>query len=505
MFRVSVITGMFKAILNSLSVANYAILASTLLILARYLYQYLNHPLRHYPGPRIAALSKWYKFYFDVLQDGGFLEHLEKLHIQYGPVVRVGPNEVHFSNPRAYGDIYFVGSKFTKDPELYDAFDQSSSSFACVDPHAAKIRRELLGPVFSRSRIIKIQSVIQEKVDHLIRRLTSGDPENPVNLFLAFRAATMDIIMLYCFAESFESLDADKFEHPILLSVISSVPMIWPLKYFPWLIPMVAHGPQWLIKHLLPAMKGYFDLFALFSNRIDRAIASPESLYLEDHETVFHCLLSGKGDAPSKRSLLEESITLLGAGSETVGAVVTAGVYHVLSNLRSRERLMQELNNAWPSLDMTVKYQDLEKLPYLTAVIKESIRLSHGVVTPLPRVVGPSDSIICGHPIPAGTTVSIGITFVHANPDVFHDPDQFIPERWFVDDIKEIEAKYFVPFSKGPRMCLGHNLAWCELYLLFANIFRKTGYPSEDFAFRQYWIPVFRGKQMHGFVTQKSE
>lgn len=115
MFRVSVITDMLKAILNSLSVTKYAILASTLLILAGHLYQYLNHPLRHYPGPRIAALSKWYKFYFDVLQDGGFLEHLEKLHIQYGmitlcilclrvlicsnlgPVVRVGPNEVHYN------------------------------------------------------------------------------------------------------------------------------------------------------------------------------------------------------------------------------------------------------------------------------------------------------------------------------------------------------------------------------------------------------------------------
>ncbi|KAJ6598646.1 cytochrome P450, partial [Mycena sp. CBHHK59/15] len=49
----------------------------------------------------------------------------------------------------------------------------------------------------------------------------------------------------------------------------------------------------------------------------------------------------------------------------------------------------------------------------------------------------------------------------------------FNPERWLQPISKEIEGKYFVPFSKGPRMCLGLNLAWCELYLLFANIFRK--------------------------------
>ncbi len=50
-----------------------------------------------------------------------------------------------------------------------------------------------------------------------------------------------------------------------------------------------------------------------------------------------------------------------------MGAVVTVGVYHVLSDLRSRERLLQELNNALPSLDMSVKYHDLEKLPYLVS------------------------------------------------------------------------------------------------------------------------------------------
>ncbi|KAJ7236911.1 hypothetical protein C8J57DRAFT_1521299 [Mycena rebaudengoi] len=54
-------------------------------------------PLRNYLGPWLAAFTKWYKGYFDVLRDGGFLEHLKWLHKKYGPVVRIGPNEVHFS------------------------------------------------------------------------------------------------------------------------------------------------------------------------------------------------------------------------------------------------------------------------------------------------------------------------------------------------------------------------------------------------------------------------
>jgi hypothetical protein len=78
---------------------------------------------------------------------------------------------------------------------------------------------------------------------------------------------------------------------------------------------------------------------------------------------------------------------------------------------------------------------------------------------------------------------------MHNEPSVFPDPLKFNPERWLQKDTRELE-NHFVPFSRGPRMCLGfkyvsrlasgvqtadlrRSLAWCELYLIFANIFRK--------------------------------
>lgn len=91
------------------------------------------------------------------------------------------------------------------------------------------------------------------------------------------------------------------------------------------------------------------------------------------------------------------------------------------------------------------------------------------------------------------TTVAIGVTFVHLNPQVYTDPETFRPERWLEDGADALENGYFVPFSKGSRMCLGHkcaiilcyetmafvphpfvSLAWCEMYLALASIFRKT-------------------------------
>lgn len=90
------------------------------------------------------------------------------------------------------------------------------------------------------------------------------------------------------------------------------------------------------------------------------------------------------------------------------------------------------------------------------------------------------------------TVVSSGSTFMHNNAEVFPDPFVFDPERWLKpkEEVRELE-NHLVPFSRGPRMCLGFkyasswfldveivtntsdSLAWCELYLIFANFFRK--------------------------------
>jgi len=88
--------------------------------------------------------------------------------------------------------------------------------------------------------------------------------------------------------------------------------------------------------------------------------------------------------------------------------------------------------------------------------------------------------------------------FLHMNPDVFPDPYTFNPDRWLVENINEMMLD-LAPFSKGPRMCLGLNLAWCELYLIFGNIFRRldlelhvTEDTIDDFAVEKcgdYFVP----------------
>lgn len=206
------------------------------------------------------------------------------------------------------------------------------------------------------------------QVDKLVTRILSYQDVKPCNLFMAIRSATLDIITSYCFAKSFDALDDPNFEHPILLGVSAATTVSFTLQYFPFLHLINAHIPGWLLVRLAPVSKGYVDMFNYLSVYLDGILADPGQLENTDHENVYHHLLfptKSHHEVPSKESLLEESVTLLGAGSETVGNVVTTGVFHVLNDKAIIQKLIQELEVSWPDSAVPVAYQQLERLPYL--------------------------------------------------------------------------------------------------------------------------------------------
>ena len=63
---------------------SYLAATVTIVLAWHYIHRLWMHPLAPYPGPRLAAMTKWYRAYFDLIRDGGWLEQLEKLHAQYG-------------------------------------------------------------------------------------------------------------------------------------------------------------------------------------------------------------------------------------------------------------------------------------------------------------------------------------------------------------------------------------------------------------------------------------
>jgi cytochrome P450 len=299
---------------------------------------------------------------------------------------------------------------------------------------------------------------------------------------MAYRSATLDIIMEYLFAQCYDAISTPHFQNSIIVSIQASVRLFPILKHFPLLASTLNMLPGWLIVKLNPSALGFVRVRETCQRHADEVLSNPEEkLHNASHEIIYHHLvtsdLTKRSKTPSKDYLSREAHSLLGAGSDTVGGTCTIGTFHVVNDRVIGKKLRAELDEARKEKglgkDENLRFEVLEKLPYLTAVIKESLRLSYGVVTPLPRVVGPEDSVIDGYEVPKGvrnvspfsfsliihsflqTVVAISTTFIHNNPVFFPNPFKFDPERWLKGPESKALDKWLVPFSTGPRQCLG--------------------------------------------------
>ena len=202
---------------------------------------------------------------------------------------------------------------------------------------------------------------------------------------------------------------------------------------------------------------------------------NPSSKAQAERETIFHTLLDS--DLPpsekSEARLIDEGIVLIGAGSHTTAWTLTVSTFHILSNPTILRNLKEEFHaNKKSGENLTL--QQLEKLPYLTAVIKEGLRLAYGVSVRLPRSAPDTALRFKDWVIPKGTPVSMSAVLQHENEVVFPEPRSFKPERWLEDKLGKLD-RYLVSFNAGSRICLGINLAWTELYLCLSAIFDTFG------------------------------
>jgi cytochrome P450 len=173
-------------------------------------------------------------------------------------------------------------------------------------------------------------------------------------------------------------------------------------------------------------------------------------------------------------ALSQQGVAVWSGGWETVGTTVTLGTYEVLKNHKISDRLKSELKTAWPDIRQPPSMEALDASPYLTALIKESLRF-----TPPPGRLSRYNPTEVEHyknySFPPGTVISTSLSMVSRDPSIWgSDAEAFRPERWIGKENEDGKLdQWLVSFSKGTRVCPGLELAWVELRLLFAHIFRK--------------------------------
>ncbi|KAL9105033.1 MAG: hypothetical protein Q9187_008831 [Circinaria calcarea] len=148
--------------------------------------------------------------------------------------------------------------------------------------------------------------------------------------------------------------------------------------------------------------------------------------------------------------------SLIAAGSETTAFLLSAATYLLLVHPDCYRKLQKEVRNRFKDKeDMTLE-TIVADLPYLQAVINESLRVCPPGILGQPRLVPPEGASISGNFYPPGTTVEVNIYAANHASRNFSAPDEFIPERWmgderFVDDRRDVMQ----PFSFGARNCVG--------------------------------------------------
>lgn len=172
------------------------------------------------------------------------------------------------------------------------------------------------------------------------------------------------------------------------------------------------------------------------------------------------------GSAFDDDELLEQMVSLIGAGHETTASALTWALYHIHRDARVKARLLEELSGSAAPGDA----EAVTRLPYLDAVCSEALRLNP--VAPLVGRTLRQGLTLKGYDLPAGVPVGIGIVNVHRRPDLYPEPEQFRPERFLE---REYSAFEYLPFGGGSRRCLGAAFAVYEMKLVLATVLRTEG------------------------------
>ncbi|KAK7185562.1 hypothetical protein DPSP01_010758 [Paraphaeosphaeria sporulosa] len=452
-------------------------LAYAIFVLYRRLYL---SPVAHFPGPKLAAATYWYEFYYDIILGGKYIWKVQEMHREYGPVIRINPGGLHVADP-AFWDVMYTHSteRNRRDKWEWETWGIGiPTSMLGTAPHALhRVRRSAVNPFFSKQNVRRLEPGIEERVGALVGRLRKRKERGEVvRMDHAYSAFTNDVVVQYCFDRSDHHIEAPGFDPSFHETSFGAAKAISLLKHLPWLLTIMRALPESIAMKMGDEVSANIKLTKERMGQIEDLRKTGFEKEEQEHKTIFHTLLRSDLPAEEKetRRLAEEAVLLVGAGTHTTSWVLTVITFYLLSNPALLRKLRDELRTLLPEVDSFAPLVELEKLPFLTAVLKEGLRLGHGAAARSSRIA-PDASLKCGDwTVPPRTPVAMTIPLTHLDESIFPDALTFEPHRWLGGNTAHLD-KYLVAFSKGSRACVGMNLAWAELYLCIARVFRQFG------------------------------
>ncbi|KAJ5901463.1 sterigmatocystin biosynthesis P450 monooxygenase stcL, partial [Penicillium taxi] len=445
-------------------------------------YELLLSPLAQYPGPRLWALS-YLPSQLSLMRGRHHLKMLA-LHDRYGSVVRTGPTTLSFNTAQGFRDIYGFRpgvSQFPKDPKVYGSSlmptRDAVGGFLSNKDHSRQ--RRILAHGFSDRAIRDLEPRLTVFIDMFISRLRSqAHQHKAVDIKAWLEFAAFDITGDLMFGETFDCL-YDSQLHPWIEFIFDSImgtTILSAIRHFPILAALQeVCTPSWFRRQLK-------QNFALSAERSDRRMEQGTTRSdfmsamlkngLADEKSSPQLRLEEKHVVQMSRHEIHANATfIILAGSETTATALSGCIYYLCINRDALAQLSQLVRKTF-SRDSDITNAKCASLPYVDAVIDESLRLYSPMAAHLPRVVPPGGATVAGNFLPANTNVHVPHYASYMSDSNFLRAKEFLPERWLQSD-PQFEADQrdtLQPFSMGARNCLGKNLAYLEMRLTLAKL-----------------------------------
>ncbi|KIO32887.1 hypothetical protein M407DRAFT_18345 [Tulasnella calospora MUT 4182] len=464
-----------------------------------WIYNLFFHPLRHVPGPWYTAISSsWLSF-----QDMAFKKALviDELHQKYGPVVRVEPNVVAFLDAATTRFVYSSTSKLPKS-QFYKALltNENDHAMTTLDPLLHAPKKRAYGPHYTPNNLSLYQPEMREYTQLLLEKMDSYKGQKSFDCLVLFRRLLVDVIFVSSYGQRINSLkqwDTETFKEDPASEIVASINL------FPIRGVFRASVPKYLwdvlCKIPIKAWKRVVDSDRRVAEYViaarDKLVQTDKRLDLTtgdletDGETderlsLIHRLLRQQvkakaEDRLSDRDIISEAMGHTIAGVDTSSTTLSYMMYTLANRPDILAKLREEIDPLMPDDGQSGKrtapdFLVLNRLPYLTGFVKESLRLYGSGPSLLERVVPQTlqgEFSIKGIPIPAGSVVGTQAWSVHRDPAVFPDPYAFQPERW-LEETEEMRSA-MMPFGTGGRICGGMNLAQYMLRIALVSTIRN--------------------------------
>lgn len=224
-----------------------------------------------------------------------------------------------------------------------------------------------------------------------------------------------------------------------------------------------------IAKCLLPA-----DIGSEFISLINNEIKIGRQLKEDSSKLTFlqRLVLNQQQHAEqiTDRDITTHTFGNITAGSDTTAIAMQSVILNLIRNPTVYRTLCEEVRSSLTELP--VQFHRANELPYLTAVVKEAIRIHPSVGMMLARTVPTGGAEICGFHIPAGTEVGMNPWVLHRDESIFSEPNEFRPERWISSSEQQLSLmnRSFMAFGHGPHTCSGRWISMMETMKLIPTL-----------------------------------